>query len=458
MSEALQPYYYGIVFIGMLYAFYKAGISKTSFIIILIFWAGLFQYLGNITESEVDNFYKILVVVLAFAFSWKKIFQIKTKYDYRINLIFILFSISFWITYSLYGGNIITILSQYLFKYGLVFIIYHYFKDIEFNVYRGKYVGSVILTVLFIQVFLSIIKVLFIGINTNIGIYEPIVGSISAGGAGTAVVVPVMALIFYWVFKNRKFDRKDWFVAISFIIIAFASAKRQPIVFFPLILYLLFSYVQKGINIFNMAKYLPIVILLFVVGVKLNPSFNPDNKVWGRFDINYVTDYAFRYYFGVSEPSEVFSESYDYSYGRGGGLIYYFQPHKLNLHSFEELVFGKGRYEVATSAHGRFTRTATAGYGIQHGGLMGEAGAMLYSFGYLGTLLMVLLAITIIGKLNDKRLAVIIIFYYLWDFLFYYNQVIFSNQSAIIVLFIVFYTNSQNYITKSNTMHAKPIP
>jgi len=448
MSESLQSVYYILVFVGMLFAFLKVGINKLSILVVLIFWEGLFQYIGNKTNTDIYNIYKIVVVLIAIGLSWSNIFKFKLKNDRYINLLFFLFSASFWITYFLYGGNIITILSQYLFKYGLVFILYHYFKDIEFNVYRGKYVGSVILTVLFIQVFLSIIKVLFLGINTDIEIYEPIVGSISAGGAGTAVVVPVMALIFYWVFKNRKFDRKDWFVAISFIIIAFASTKRQPIVFFPLILYLLFSYVKKGLRVSAIVKYLPIVILLLIVGVKLNPSLNPDNKVWGRFDIGYATNYASKYYFGTPDINEVLSDNYDFSFGRGGGFVYYFQPAKLNLNTLEELLWGKGRYEVATRARGRFTATGRSDYGIEHSGLMGEAGAMLYSFGYLGTILMFLLAIAIIITLHDKRLAAVIIFYYLWDFLFYYNQVVYSSQSAVILLFIVFYSNYWSYYNK----------
>jgi len=448
MSESLQSVYYILVFVGMLFAFLKVGINKLSILVLLIFWEGLFQYIGNKTNTAIYDIYKIVVVLIAVGLSWSNISKFKLKNDRYINLLFFLFSASFWITYFLYGGNIITILSQYLYKYGLILFLYHYFKDIEINKPKGLYVGKILLTVLLIQVSLSVVKVLFIGIQANIDVYEPIVGSISAKGAGTAVVVPIMALIFYWTLKNRKFEKIDWCIALSFIIIAFASAKRQPIVFFPLILYLLFSYVQKGLRVSALVKFLPIVILLFIVGVKLNPSFNPDNKVWGRFDIGYITNYSSKYYFGTPDINEVLSGNYDLSFGRGGGFVYYFQPAKLNLNTLEELLWGKGIYEVDIGARGRFTSTGHSDYGIEHSGLMGEAGAMLYSFGYLGTILMFLLAITIIRTLHDKRLAAVIIFYYLWDFLFYYNQVVYSSQSAVILLFIVFYSNYWSYYNK----------
>ncbi|MCZ7611059.1 MAG: hypothetical protein M5U17_12955 [Ignavibacterium sp.] len=104
MSESLKIYYYILVFIGMLYTFYKVGINKTSFLIVMIFWAGLFEYLGEIIDPIVTNLYKILVVIIAISFTWLKILRNKTKYDNKLNFIFILFSISFWVSYLLYGG------------------------------------------------------------------------------------------------------------------------------------------------------------------------------------------------------------------------------------------------------------------------------------------------------------------------------------------------------------------
>ncbi len=437
MSESLKIYYYILVFIGMLYAFYKVGINKTSFLIVMIFWAGLFEYLGEIIDPIVTNLYKILIVIIAISFTWLKILHNKTKYDNKLNFIFILFSISFWVSYLLYGGDIITMLSQYFYKFSFVFILYHYLKEIEFDRQKGLYIGKIILTILFIQILLSLIKLGFIGPTNDIGIVEKIVGSMSAGGAGLAVVIPVIALIFYWVLKEGQLKRKDWYIVISFIVIAFASAKRQPIVFFPLILFFLISFAKKRIKLLSILKYMPIVIILFIVGAKLNPSFNPENKVWGSFDIDFISEYGLRYYFGESDISSLSSSGFDTGIGRGAAIFYFYQPDRLNLNNVKEILFGKGRYYVAVAQGGRFTAFAS-NYGIFQSGLMGEAGSLLYSFGYLGTLLLMILAFVIINKTINKHIVAIIFFYYLWDFLFYYNQVVYSSQSAVIVLCTIF--------------------
>jgi hypothetical protein len=435
MSESQVAIYFAIVFAAALYVFIKAGLNKLTLLVVLIFWSGLFQYLGNITNSEIENIYKVIMTGYALMLAYPKIIKAYGKSEKVVNMLFLLFSFSFWISYLLSGGGIVTILSQYLYKYGFVFILYHYVKSIEFNIPQRERLKQVLLVVLHVQIALSIIKITFVGFG-----YEPIVGSISAGGAGSAVVIPIVALIFYWLICGRRFTKREWVVAILFFTLSLASGKRQPIIIFPIILFALFFFVNKSIRLFTVLKYLPIALIVFYLGVRLTPTFTPEGRPWGSFDLNYVKEYSLSYYFGVSDLEMVLSDQYDHSVGRGGGLIYYFNPEMLNLHTFEEKFFGKGRYEVATRAHGRFTATGRSDYGIAHQGLMGEAGAMLYSFGYIGTLLMVFLAAAIILIARNKKLAIVILLYFLWDFLFYYNQVVYSNTGALIVLFIVFYS------------------
>lgn len=445
------PYfiYFTFVFIGMLYAFKKVGINKKSVLIVLIFWHGLFQFLGTITGIDIDNLYKILLVLYLMTLTWNRILLFSTKSDRKVNIAFLLFAISFWFTFYLRRGGIVTILSQFAFKYGFVFLLYHYLKDILGNNHKREYVKFVILQVLYIQIILSIIKIVLFGFG-----YEPIVGSISAKGAGTAVVIPIISIIFFWLINDGKFTRKEWIIALLIFVISVASGKRQPIVFFPLVLFALFTYVKSNVKFISLIKYLPIIFLVFFLGVRFTPSVNPEQKVWGSFDLSYVKDYALRYYFGTSNTDIIFSDQY-INQGRGGGFVYYFQPSRLTLNSIDELLFGKGRYEVATGAFGRFTATGRSDYGLEHSGLMGEAGAMLYSFGYVGTLFMVLLAVFIISKMENKKLALVLLLYYFWDFLFYYNQVIYSNQSALIVTFIVFYSNSIGYLRKTELLLSK---
>jgi len=405
---------------------------------IFVFWSGFFDYLDTIFGMGILNVYKIVIVVYAVSITRHKFFRFeKNKTDLAVNVTFLLFSVSFWTTYYFYGGERLTMLSQYFYKYSFVWIAYHYFKDITYNMPKREYVKNVLLTILFVQIAVSVFKVILMGFN-----FEGLVGSMSYGGGGPAVVIPIMALFFYWLIRNGRFNKKDWIITALILIIAIASGKRQPIVIYPALLFTLFVFVSKSVQPSVFLKYLLIAFVIFYIGVRMTSTLTPGKVVGGGFDISYFRDYVMRYYFGTTQASAIFKDDYQGS-GRGAGIVLYFKPQMLTLSSGKELLFGKGMYEVAINKYGRFTAGGTrSDYGVQHSGLIGEAGLLLYTLGYVGTIFMMLMAVTIIFSIKNKRLAWIVFLYFLWDFLFYYNQMLFFNPSGLIVLIIIFYANS----------------
>jgi len=435
--------FYSFAFLGMLYAFYKVGINRTSILIIFVFWEGFFDYLDDIFSMEILNIYKSAIIIYAISLLWKRSFRlVKSKTDLAVNITFLLFSASFWITYSFYGGEISTILSQYLFKYAFLWIAYHYLKDITYNIPKREYVKKVLLIILYVQIAISALKIILMGFRI-----EGLVGSMSLGGGGAAVVIPIVALIFYWLIRNGRFKKMDWIVIALILAISIASGKRQPIIIYPVILLSLFIFVSKSVRPFTILKYLFIALVVFYFGVRMTPSITPENKAGGSFDISYFSNYIMEYYFGTTNQSgSIFKDNY-YSSQRGDGVILYFKPKRLTLSTTDELFFGKGIYEVAVNKYGRFTAgSRRSDYGIQHDGLIGEAAALLYTLGYMGTISLILMVSTIVFSIRNKRLAWIMFLYFLWDFLFYYNQMFFFNSSVLIVLFIVNYANSHEII------------
>jgi hypothetical protein len=438
LDNSLLNIYFIIVFLTMIFAFVKVGINKTSLFIILVFWEGLFQYLGFITNSDFHNYYKIAIVLYLLALIFQKdyISISLNKKNKNIIIAYLIFVIIFWISYFLRGGKIITIFSQFFYKFSFVFLAFLYFYAYIKDQSRLNYFKKVLLTVISLQIFLSIVKILIFGLGV-----EPVVGSMSARGAGNAVVIPISALIFYWLIKNGHFSYKDWIYSLLIFIIAIASGKRQPVIFYPIFLFLLFYYLKSTkFKFVNFFIYVPLVLILFYLGVRLVPSLTPENKVWGSFDMKYVTSYSMKYYFGTDNLNYLLSGNYDYSFGRGSGFIYYFHPDKLKLDTPDKIMFGNGLYEVASMQKGRFTATGMSDYGIEHQGLIGEAAAILYSLGYLGIISLFCLSYFILKSCNNKKLFFILFIYYLWDALFYYNQFVFGAQSAILILFIVFYS------------------
>ena len=414
---------------------------------VFVFWEGFFDYLGDFGMLRILNVYKIAIVVYAVSLTWKKIFRFaKNKTDWAVDITFLLFSASFWTTYFFYGGGILTILSQYLYKYGFVWIAYHYFKDITHNMPKREYVKNMLLTILFVQIAISVFKIILIGFQS-----EGLVGSMSFGGGGPAVVIPIVALIFYWLIRNGRFTKVDWIVTALILTIAIASGKRQPVVIYPAVLLTLFVFVSQSVRPSVLLKYLLIAFVIFYIGVRMTSTFTPEKKIGGSFDIEYVRDYVMKYYFNTTRIGTIFNDDYQ-SFGRGASIVLYFKPQMLTLSSDKELLFGKGLYEVVMCKYGRFTAPGRSDYGVQHDGLMGEAGTLLYSLGYVGTIFMLLMAVTIIFSIKNKRLAWLVFLYFLWDVMFYYNQVLFFNSSALIVLTIIFYGNSHG---KEKTVYLK---
>jgi hypothetical protein len=425
---------------GMLYAFYKVGVTKSSILIIFVFWEGLFDYIDTDAIPGLLNSYKVGIVIYATLLILKKNTRFVTnKHDQLVNLTFILFSLSYWISYALNGGGILTILSQYLYKYAFLWIAYHYFKDIAYNIPKRKYFKNVLLTVLVVQIAVAFFKISLMGFS-----FEGLVGTISYGGGGPAVVIPIVGLIFYWVIKKGRFKKMDWCFVILILIISIASGKRQPIVIYPAILMALFIYVSKSVRLINLLKYSLIAVVVFYAGIRMTSTITPEKKVGGSFDISYISNYITEYYFGnTNKLGSIFDDDYRTS-ERGDGIILYIKPERLTLFNIKEICFGKGVYNIAVKKHGRFTSgSSRSNYGIQHDGLIGEAAALLYSIGYIGTISLILMVVSIIFSINNKKLGWVIFLYFLWDLLFYYNQMIFLNASGLFVLYIIFYSNSQ---------------
>jgi len=432
MRETLETYYFIIVFISFLYIFFKVGINKLSFIIVLIFWGGLFAFIG----TTFFNLYKIFVVAYCLFLFGDKVFKRFNSHEKYINAFFAFFTISFWISYFYNGGGITTILSQYAFKFGLAFLIYHGFKDVVYNTGKKEYLKYLLLQILYVQVVLSVIKILLFGFA-----FEQHVGSMAFGGAGVAVVMPILGLIFYWLIHKGKLTLRDWLIVSSFLLIGLASGKRAPVILFPLFALLLVGYGRGKLlfNLSNIVIILPLALFLFYLGARVTPSLNPDNKVGGRFDFEHIINYSIEYNFGTSDQTIIFSENYK-TESRGGGLVLLFNPQRLGLSGIKEFLFGKGLYEVAVKEKGKLILGDE--YDIEHQGGIGTPARLLFTLGYVGLVSMFLFSVVVINTIYNRRLKLVVFLFYFWEFFFYGNQVIFNHASIIVVCFIIFNSNS----------------
>jgi hypothetical protein len=415
-----------------MYFLKKVGLNKLSLFVALIFWEGIFRYFN----PALLNVYKILMVAYALSFYIKNKSKASGKYDYYINVSFLIFSMSFFISYYFTGGKLTTILSQFFFRFGMVFFIYHGFKELYYNDSKRHYVKNMLLLVIYIQVFLSIVKILIYPFPL-----EKIVGSMAASGGGLAVIFPIVAFIFYWVIKDKNLKNKDWLIIASIFLVAIASGKRAPVILFPIFMFLIANFTKsRSINIVKMVKYIPLILIIFYLGTRLIPTLNPDRKVWGSFSAGYVIDYAFKYKFGTADIKEIMSYDYETT-GEGGSLLLIFQPEKLYLYSLTDKLFGKGLYKLIYE-HGH-SNLGEEDLRFEHTGRLSNINIQIWSLGYSGLLSMLLFALVYIYAIRDKQIRFLVLFLFLYDFIFYQNMVVFSNQSAIMLTFICIYANAK---------------
>lgn len=439
-NDALYFAYYPFVIAAFMYMLFSVGFNRLGLFIVALFWSGMVQFLSDLASFsgfpiDVHNIYKIVMALWAIYLFGKEILRSHSRQDVSVNVAWILFSLVFWLSYLKYGGAIITMMSQYLYKYGMVYLLYYGMKSV-FTHNKTEYVKDLLLKILFVQVALSVVKIV-LSISMTGRLQEFIVGSISSGGAGVAVVLPISGLVLYWLVKGKKLSGKDTLVSLLFLLIAIGSGKRSPVFIFPVVYLGLAMYATRTIKPGNLLKFIPLAFLAFYLSVRTNWTLNPEKSSWGSFDLEYVYRYVLRYNFGAQEASDIFREDYEGS-GRGSGAFLIFQPAKLGLSDIDEYFLGNGLYTAAVRTHGRLLG-GEQGYDIDHTGLMGGAAGNTYTLGYGGLIAMLWLSLAILSNVKDKRLRRVLTFFYLWEFFFYQDQFMSQHASVIVVAFACFY-------------------
>lgn len=430
ISASALMLYYVVIILGAGVLFYKFSFKKTTIFIFLLFWAGFFSYLGSLGFLN-ENMFKILVCIITIYLFGAKIVVVRSKRDQYINIAFILFSISFWVSFLIHPEGFVTVSSQYILKFAFPFVVYHGIKDIAANYKQASNTAKMLLFVIFAQVIFSVFKVISLG-----GILEYIVGSVQFMGGGVAVSLPILGLFLFYIRKNGHLKTRDWLIAFSLLIIAVFSNKRTPVFMFPLIIFLLSVYYTKTIRFRRIIRFVPVVLVLFYFGVRTNATLNPEKSTWGSFDTQYLISYVIQYNFGTEDGSISASES---TSGRGGSLIMLFNPRAFRFDSDAEMFFGKGLSEVVVGSKGRFI--GGGDYEMDHEGLMGGATTMAYSLGYVTLIFYLVYIFAMLKVIRNVRFRRIFALWFIIDLFMYYNSTFFLPAMSFLSVFIIVFSN-----------------
>lgn len=416
VRSGLLPVYYMIVVALYVYGLIRYKCNKWTIYVTLVFNTGIFYWLGWV------NIWKIgIVLYTVFLFIQTKSYRY-IRYFGGLTLVLALWTGWYFISCYVNEVPFLMTFSQYGIKYFSMYLLFL----IMFNMLRYRNVRRSLFYflkyALLLQSILSIVKYTLWGV-----LGEALVGSLTFTGGGPNNIIPIAGFLLIWSYKQGRMTIKDWIYCL-FLFVSPVFGGKRSVWFFSVYVIggcLLFAY--NRIDVMNVLKrilkYIPLMLLVFVLGVKLNPSLNPEGKVWGTFSMEYVYDYSKKYIYGDDQNRT----------GRGGRFVDFFSNNMSSGHVF----WGYG-IDIMKSSYGDFD---TALFGVDGKGEVGAALGDMYSYGIIGMLLLLLYEVMFFVNIRDKRLRFIVLSFLLLEYIIFYNQFFVSLPMFMVTFFAINVTN-----------------
>lgn len=422
--------------------------SMFAIMLVLLAFSGTFDFWFP-RGTQVINILAMLISTYLLYIS--KVWRIFRKVRYLL-IAFTVFSLYFILVNTLVHLNDILFISSQYSKYyvpfvSLLLLLHYAHKDVSYL----KYFNQLIFELLLIQIVISIYKYLLFGGHY----WEGMVGTfgvLRGGGAGTSF--PLVALC--WVALNTNLDFRSWrswlFIA-GLLLLGIAAGKRAVVLLFPILFLILSIYICRKKYSHRIWFVIAAVPLLFYFGVRLTPSFNPENKVWGSFDLNYVLNYTEDYSMGeVADGKE--RERYT---GRVGSALAFWNIFKdVDNYSIKTL-FGEGVERAYTSAENREAYNQFGiDYGLNHRGDITGILMLQIAIGLIGIVLFVIYYWFLFRLIRYKRLRYVLFALTMFDFVFYNSMMIREPFISALMMHIIVYSCVQYSSKGQYSMQSHP--
>lgn len=360
-----------------------------------------------------------------------------TKYWNNLKWIIVLFmllSLYFlWNSLIFWQNDAIFVLSQYS-KYYIPFACLLIFNVwIKKNPNSYEYLNKFFMNLLLIQVLFAILKTMLFGFSS----YEGMVGTFGqpqGGGAGTSFPLVALALICMNTNMNIK-GWKSWMLILGLLLIGIMTGKRAVVVLFPLFFVLFALFVARKKYPRMVMAVIVVAPLLFYFGLRLTPSLNPENKIWGSFDIDYALNYGKDYSMGEMDEDG----NREKGVGRVGATLLMIDWIKdynnYDVHSW----FGHGAERIFTSNDYEDYYDKDYNFGINHRGSMTGIVMWYLAFGLIGLILFMLYYWFFFKIVKYLRLRLVLYGMVMFDFILYNAQMIREPFICVLLIFVIFY-------------------
>ncbi len=256
------------------------------------------------------------------------------------------------------------------------FFIYYLFFYALFNIKltdsQKERIKKLIIYLFVIQLPASFIKLYLIGTS------EDYIGTISVEDGSLATIMPLFAISYllshYMVYKDKKYP----ILMLLFIGIGLISNKLG-ILYYVVFLYFAILYVYSKFDLVllkNLFKTMIFLSLIFSAFVSLNPRANPEGKVGGSVDIDYLIKYSNEY--------QHYSE--DGVKGDGRFTAPFDVWDLLSSKGIIAVLWGLGPGDIIQSSFLKYKNPLLEKYNIGYGGRLGILQLMM-QIGLIGLLL-----------------------------------------------------------------------
>ena len=415
--------YYSLTLISLLFIVLKFR-NFLSFFIILLFYDGLFAYYG----STIWNIYKFLLpfIGVIVAIRINAISKNRLLQQEKLIWFFFFFTVFFFFSAYLNNDYLTLILNQYS-KYFLFFISFFIIK--RFIIYRTELnrQGNLILYLLIIQGILAVFKFFIFGVR------ESVIGSVAYIGGAAGTVLPILGFVFIWTIREGKLSTKDWLIILLLLFIGFGSMKRAIWFIMPVVVFLFIHYVPRRRLTKKNMIYIPIIFLIFYVGLRLNPTLNHQSDYWGKFDPGFEYKYAKDYSIGNEANNTEGS-------GRVGATLNLFKSLSHNPWN-KNTLFGFGLKEMYVTTSAEFEAEK---YGINTKGAATGILQTYISGGVSSIITTLVLAMSVIFYIKNKRIRLAFSLVFLWEYLFYTGIIMRTPALSFLLVFSIVYVNYQS--------------
>jgi hypothetical protein len=263
-----------------------------GFLILFTFSSGTIEILGiskPLIRLVSESLVIILLIFSVISNSKKMTFRIPGFYFLTGFTVFSLISTAI-------SNTSLSLLLLFYRDYIFIFLLFYATFNLRFTDYEIKLLLKLSLLCASVQIAANFIKYLVSG-----SIIEPYVGSMAVLGGSLTIIFALTgsayAIVMYLDSKNTKF----LLLLIGFIAFSIIGGKRATVVYVPLLYLILLirHQITNGIKPMILFKQITLFIIIFLtiiyLSIRLMPSFNQENKVWGTFDLDYALDYSERY-------------------------------------------------------------------------------------------------------------------------------------------------------------------